>query len=50
MEVARDWKEYQILDMADGEKLEIWNNIENTNSYKFDEVDKKIKKSKKVKA
>lgn len=24
MELANDWKEYQILDMAKGEKLEIW--------------------------
>lgn len=27
MEVARDWKDYQILDMANGEKLEVWKNI-----------------------
>jgi len=27
MEIARDWKDYQILDMADGEKLEVWKNI-----------------------
>ena len=27
MEVARDWEEYEILDMADGEKLEIWKNV-----------------------
>ena len=27
MEVARDWKDYEILDMANGEKLERWNNI-----------------------
>ena len=27
MEVARDWKDYKILDMADGEKLETWGNI-----------------------
>lgn len=27
MEVARDWKDYEILDMADGEKLEIWKNV-----------------------
>ena len=31
-------------------KVETVIDIENTNSYKFDEVDKKIKKSKKVKA
>ena len=27
MEIARDWKDYQILDMSDGEKLESWGNI-----------------------
>ena len=27
MEVARDWKDYEILDMANGEKLERWKNI-----------------------
>ena len=27
MEVARDWKEYEILDMSDGEKLEVWKNV-----------------------
>lgn len=27
MEVARDWNDYQILDMADGEKLEVWKDI-----------------------
>ncbi len=27
MEIARDWKDYEILDMANGEKLESWKNI-----------------------
>ena len=27
MDVARDWKDYEILDMANGEKLERWGNI-----------------------
>lgn len=27
MEVARDWKDYEILDMANGEKLERWGDI-----------------------
>ena len=27
MEIARDWKEYEILDMSNGEKLESWNNV-----------------------
>lgn len=27
MEIARDWKDYEILDMANGEKLERWGNI-----------------------
>lgn len=27
MEIARDWKDYEILDMANGEKLERWKNI-----------------------
>ena len=27
MDVARDWKDYEILDMANGEKLERWKNI-----------------------
>lgn len=27
MKIASDWKEYQILDMANGEKLEQWGNI-----------------------
>ena len=27
VEIARDWKDYQILDMADGEKLEVWKDI-----------------------
>ena len=27
MDVARDWKYYEILDMANGEKLERWKNI-----------------------
>ena len=27
MEVARNWKDYEILDMANGEKLERWNNV-----------------------
>ncbi len=27
MNIAKDWKEYEILDMANGEKLERWNNI-----------------------
>ena len=26
MELANDWKEYQILDMSNGEKLEVWGN------------------------
>lgn len=27
MEVANNWKDYEIIDMANGEKLERWNNI-----------------------
>lgn len=27
MEIARDWKDYEILDMSNGEKLECWGNI-----------------------
>ena len=27
MNLASDWNDYQILDMANGEKLEKWNNI-----------------------
>jgi len=27
LEIAKNWKEYEILDMADGEKLEIWKNV-----------------------
>ena len=27
MEIARDWKDYEILDMSNGEKLERWANI-----------------------
>lgn len=27
MNIARDWKDYEILDMASGEKLERWGNI-----------------------
>lgn len=27
MKIAQNWKEYEILDMADGEKLERWGNI-----------------------
>ena len=27
MDVARDWKEYEILDMANGEKLEKWKDV-----------------------
>lgn len=27
MEVARDWKDYEILDMANGEKLERWGDV-----------------------
>jgi 23S rRNA (cytosine1962-C5)-methyltransferase len=27
MNVASDWKDYEILDMADGEKLERWGNV-----------------------
>lgn len=27
MDVARDWKDYEILDMVNGEKLERWKNI-----------------------
>ena len=27
MKVANDWKDYEILDMANGEKLERWGNI-----------------------
>lgn len=27
MEVASNWKDYEILDMANGEKLERWGNI-----------------------
>lgn len=27
MEVARDWKDYKIIDMAHGEKLEKWKNV-----------------------
>ena len=27
MDVSRDWKDYEILDMANGEKLERWKNI-----------------------
>ena len=27
MKVANNWKDYEILDMANGEKLERWNSI-----------------------
>ena len=27
MDIAKDWKDYEIIDMANGEKLERWNNI-----------------------
>ena len=27
MNVANEWKDYEILDMADGQKLERWGNI-----------------------
>ena len=27
MKIANDWKEYKILDMADGQKLEKWGDI-----------------------
>ena len=27
MNLASDWNDYQILDMANGEKLEKWNNF-----------------------
>ena len=27
MKIANEWKDYEIIDMADGEKLERWNNI-----------------------
>lgn len=27
MEIARNWKDYEILDMANGEKLERWGNV-----------------------
>ena len=27
MIVANDWKDYKIIDMADGQKLEKWGNI-----------------------
>ena len=27
MEVANNWSDYEILDMANGEKLETWKNI-----------------------
>ena len=27
MEISRDWKDYEIIDMASGEKLERWGNI-----------------------
>ena len=27
MKIASDWKDYEILDMANGEKLERWNDI-----------------------
>ena len=27
MNIASDWKDYEILDMANGEKLERWGNV-----------------------
>ena len=27
MEIAKNWTDYEILDMANGEKLERWNNV-----------------------
>ena len=27
MNIANEWKDYEILDMANGEKLERWKNI-----------------------
>ena len=27
MNIAKDWKDYEIIDMANGEKLERWKNI-----------------------
>ena len=27
MNVAKDWQDYEILDMANGEKLERWKNV-----------------------
>ena len=28
MKLANEWKEYKILDMADGQKLEKWGDME----------------------
>ena len=27
MEISRDWKDYEIIDMANGEKLERWGDV-----------------------
>ena len=27
MKIANSWKDYKIIDMADGQKLEIWKDI-----------------------
>lgn len=27
MEIAKNWKDYEIIDMANGEKLERWGNV-----------------------
>ena len=27
MEIAKNWQDYEILDMAEGEKLEVWKNV-----------------------
>ena len=27
MDVAKNWKDYEIIDMANGEKLERWKNV-----------------------
>ena len=58
MEVARDWKDYEILDMANGEKLERWGSTilirpdpqiiwkEKTFPKKWEEVDARYARSK----
>ena len=49
MNIANNWRDYEILDMADGQKLERWGNVilsRSTNRMERQKFSRKVEASK----